>query len=300
MNWIGFDINVSENLQSFIKLILDNKEELMASFILSFFTIIILLINYNQTFLLLSNKLKAIHSILPIIILSFSFLTIFFLFYFVIRAIKKKYLVWQGNKKEKHQKEIMQKQVKKLLPTLSMEQITILAELRNNPTEFNRYSQPIIFLKNNRFIKIITLINNDNGLFELNPIIKSIINHFINEKRQQVLTDYIKNLSQDERNFIKLFAIPSPIKSSELEHPRLTYNIFQASRQLINKGILTNKLDKNNPDKETIQIGNGMISIIEKYILSCKAQRTIIVLDLNNIQGNSQFGSDSWQHTLLK
>jgi hypothetical protein len=192
----------------------------------------------------------------------------------------------------------LQAKCRQYLPHLPPAQKQILAQLNENPVELKSTDTIISALEQQRFIELVIKTDAYKGLYRLNNDIAPIIKSYFAEERRQRLSAYLEDAGEDEREFLMLFASPSPTEPGEPEHPFMKNSVYRAGKRLADKGVFIKEASK--PSTERMRLAQDAILIVEERIIKGKVQRDSITLDLNNIAASNMGGSGAPPQTWVR
>lgn len=131
-------------------------------------------------------------------------------------------------------------------------------------------------------------------------VIREVRDWSLAEQRRKKLTHYLSKISQNESEFIQLFALPMPTASDQYEHPFLRHEVYHATHSLIKNGVLEKIIDnQTDNNQEKIRLLPEAIETIEAIVITGKIQRDSIVLDYRNIAASGMSGSGAQPHNRL-
>jgi hypothetical protein len=123
----------------------------------------------------------------------------------------------------------------------------------------------------------------DLALSAIKIVLRDIKNWYEKERFLWTLEDNILQLTEEQKDFLKLFASPSPTAPNQPEHPLIKHRVYSSIRKLVENKILREEKDERSK-KVTYHLTPDAINFIEKHIIHGKPQRTSIKIDDKNIE----------------
>lgn len=178
-----------------------------------------------------------------------------------------------------------------LLPDLPRDQITILRMFDGRAVELKPLSSPVCALLGSRAIYQIQAIDLTRALFALHPAAELVVRQFFADERARSLSDSLKGLTVEEREFLALFCEPNPSSPLAVAHPLLTEAVYRAVGSLAAKDILLWQRAVGPPYTEKVELRDDAVPLLESQVLKAPIRRRRITLSLANIKASGMSGS---------
>ncbi len=218
---------------------------------------------------------------------------------FIIWLAKKIHTRWKSYRSKANNRQQREKQIKSLqdaclqvLPHLAFEQRYILSNIKDNPLNLDSSSTCIRILQDYGFIELIHKTDPPNALYKVNPAVEAVIkSYFVEQRRNNLIFHLTQKISEDEKEFLRFFAIPNPSDPNQPQHPYLEARLYRAAQALITKQILIKETDNTSDRRyEQLRLMSDAIALVKEHIVKGTVQRSSLVLDLKNIAASGAGG----------
>lgn len=131
----------------------------------------------------------------------------------------------------------------------------------------------------------------DLALSAIKIVSRDLKNWYERERFLQKLEENIVHASQEQKDFLVLFASPPPT-SNQLEHPFIKLNVYGSIYESVKNNILLIEQDERSK-KVTYHLMPDAVNFVEKHIINGKIQRNSIIIDDRNVEQKHYLGQES-------
>lgn len=153
---------------------------------------------------------------------------------------------------QKHALTVFQTTARKAIPHLPSRQIEILMELHEKENvQYHRYNKDGIsnLIKLN-YIYAVSLVNEKDYLFALNPDVFEVVDSYLKKQREELLVKFCEELTDNDIEFLRIFfdeKIPFGVPETEM----MQALVWRSGEAMLRKGVLKSYDKKGNQRNNT-------------------------------------------------
>lgn len=180
------------------------------------------------------------------------------------------------------------------IPQLPIEQLEILSELSNGEECYNLRQNRVFYLHSQKYIKKLHQVSAVEFVFQIDPVVKSVLDQYMKKVRQAKLERFIINIDEKQFQFLSLFFCEIIPFGTEESGNYMEHSVYSSTYELCKNNIITPLLfDNKSNNAIRYELTEDIGKILSKDIIKKPILRTIIELDKNFIYAINSYGGNA-------
>lgn len=167
----------------------------------------------------------------------------------------------------------------KCIPQLSISKIELLNNVIEKPQKYNIKNDDAIYLEQRGYIKRIDKVSDNLYLYEIDTTAKKVLAKHLEFERKIKLTEFIAKITEDEKNFLRLFFIQKIPYGTSDSGVTMEANIFSAGENMARHKIIKQIDNSQKSEKVSYELTQDAAEYIDKFIFNSKPKRFKVELD---------------------